>query len=173
MPLFTSTFPDFPEKRWPMTIRQIAGHTAGIRHYLGDFAPLTWRLEPTGSSQVPRWAPTERGKVAVPSSWLLGQAVAASSCFPPVFQPMRISQSIGEWTGSLDQVRSKNGMGDRHVGPPPQRWRRVRQPRPWNRYGHRTRQREPPTLQAPRPLFSCRTLEASLRPHLITVYPGG
>ncbi len=27
---------DFPEKRWPMTIRQIAGHTAGIRHYLGD-----------------------------------------------------------------------------------------------------------------------------------------
>ena len=24
---------DFPEKRWPMTIRQIAGHTAGIRHY--------------------------------------------------------------------------------------------------------------------------------------------
>lgn len=27
---------DFPEKRWPITIRQIAGHTAGIRHYLGN-----------------------------------------------------------------------------------------------------------------------------------------
>ncbi len=28
--------PGFPEKRWPITTRQLAGHTAGIRHYLGD-----------------------------------------------------------------------------------------------------------------------------------------
>lgn len=27
--------PDFPEKRWPITVRQIAGHVAGIRHYRG------------------------------------------------------------------------------------------------------------------------------------------
>ena len=26
---------DFPEKRWPITTRQIGGHTAGIRHYRG------------------------------------------------------------------------------------------------------------------------------------------
>ena len=25
--------PDFPEKRWPVTTRQLAGHLAGIRHY--------------------------------------------------------------------------------------------------------------------------------------------
>lgn len=25
--------PDFPEKRWPMTPRQLAGHVAGVRHY--------------------------------------------------------------------------------------------------------------------------------------------
>jgi serine beta-lactamase-like protein LACTB len=28
--------PDFPEKEWPITVRQVAGHTAGIRHYRGD-----------------------------------------------------------------------------------------------------------------------------------------
>ena len=27
--------PDFPEKRYPITIRQVAGHLAGIRHYRG------------------------------------------------------------------------------------------------------------------------------------------
>ena len=25
--------PDFPEKRWPITVRQVAGHISGIRHY--------------------------------------------------------------------------------------------------------------------------------------------
>ena len=28
--------PDFPKKKWPITPRQLAGHTAGIRHYRGD-----------------------------------------------------------------------------------------------------------------------------------------
>src|SRR5690606_34055138 len=28
--------PSFPEKRWPITTRQLAGHLAGIRHYRGD-----------------------------------------------------------------------------------------------------------------------------------------
>lgn len=27
--------PGFPEKRWPITVRQVAGHIAGIRHYRG------------------------------------------------------------------------------------------------------------------------------------------
>ena len=28
--------PSFPEKRWPVTTRQLAGHLGGIRHYKGD-----------------------------------------------------------------------------------------------------------------------------------------
>lgn len=28
--------PSFPEKRWPITTRQLAGHLAGVRHYRGD-----------------------------------------------------------------------------------------------------------------------------------------
>ena len=29
--------PGFPKKRWPITTRQLTSHTAGIRHYAGDF----------------------------------------------------------------------------------------------------------------------------------------
>lgn len=28
--------PSFPKKRWPVTVRQVAGHIGGIRHYRGD-----------------------------------------------------------------------------------------------------------------------------------------
>jgi CubicO group peptidase (beta-lactamase class C family) len=28
--------PDFPEKRWPITARQLGGHVAGVRHYRGQ-----------------------------------------------------------------------------------------------------------------------------------------
>ncbi|MBI1356737.1 MAG: serine hydrolase [Acidobacteria bacterium] len=28
--------PSFPEKRWPITVRQILGHLSGIRHYQGE-----------------------------------------------------------------------------------------------------------------------------------------
>lgn len=28
--------PAFPRKRWPITVRQVAGHIAGVRHYRGD-----------------------------------------------------------------------------------------------------------------------------------------
>ncbi len=28
--------PTFPQKRWPVTVRQVAGHIAGIRHYASD-----------------------------------------------------------------------------------------------------------------------------------------
>ena len=31
--------PDFPEKEWPISLRQLAGHIAGIRHYRG---PAEW-----------------------------------------------------------------------------------------------------------------------------------
>lgn len=33
--------PDFPRKRWPITVRQVAGHLAGIRHYReGEFESM-------------------------------------------------------------------------------------------------------------------------------------
>ena len=32
----TDYLPDYPEKKWPFSIRQLAGHLAGIRHYKGE-----------------------------------------------------------------------------------------------------------------------------------------
>jgi CubicO group peptidase (beta-lactamase class C family) len=33
--------PSFPRKQWPVTIRELMGHTAGIRHYRGETEPQT------------------------------------------------------------------------------------------------------------------------------------
>lgn len=35
--------PSFPEKAWPVTVRQLLGHLGGIRHYRGDEMHSTWR----------------------------------------------------------------------------------------------------------------------------------
>ncbi|MFC1662409.1 serine hydrolase domain-containing protein [Gemmatimonadota bacterium] len=41
--------PEFPEKRWPVTPRQLGGHTAGVRHYRG-LEMLSSRRYPTVES---------------------------------------------------------------------------------------------------------------------------
>lgn len=54
------------------------------------------------------------GKVPVPGGWTLGRAVAASSCFPPVFQPLRVSRDLGKWSGAIDDSDEawERGMAD-------------------------------------------------------------
>jgi CubicO group peptidase (beta-lactamase class C family) len=37
--------PAFPEKRWPVTVRQLLGHQGGIRHYRDGERPMTRRFE--------------------------------------------------------------------------------------------------------------------------------
>jgi len=32
--------PTFPRKQWPITLRQLMGHTAGVRHYPGEYADV-------------------------------------------------------------------------------------------------------------------------------------
>ncbi|MCB1020941.1 MAG: beta-lactamase family protein [Acidobacteria bacterium] len=39
--------PTFPKKRWPVTVRQLLGHIAGVRHYKGDEFASTRRYEDT------------------------------------------------------------------------------------------------------------------------------
>jgi CubicO group peptidase (beta-lactamase class C family) len=39
--------PAFPRKRWPITVRQVAGHTAGIRHYISNEENLSTIRYPT------------------------------------------------------------------------------------------------------------------------------
>ena len=35
-----TTVPAFPRKQWPVTLRELMGHTAGIRHYPGEYADV-------------------------------------------------------------------------------------------------------------------------------------
>jgi len=35
--------PDYPTKRWPITVRQLASHTAGVRHYVDFGEPQFWK----------------------------------------------------------------------------------------------------------------------------------
>ena len=32
--------PEFPRKQWPVTLRQLMGHMAGLRHYPGEYADV-------------------------------------------------------------------------------------------------------------------------------------
>jgi CubicO group peptidase (beta-lactamase class C family) len=39
--------PEFPEKQWPVTVRQLMGHLSGVRNDAGDEEPLSVRCERT------------------------------------------------------------------------------------------------------------------------------
>jgi serine beta-lactamase-like protein LACTB, mitochondrial len=39
--------PDFPEKKYPITVKQVGGHIAGIRHYSGEAEMLNAKYYPT------------------------------------------------------------------------------------------------------------------------------
>jgi CubicO group peptidase (beta-lactamase class C family) len=42
--------PEFPRKRWPLTVRHLVTHTSGIRHYLGDEFASMKRYDDLASS---------------------------------------------------------------------------------------------------------------------------
>lgn len=41
----------------------------------------------------------QAGYITAPSNWSLGLAVAASSCFPPIFQPLKLPSGLQGWQG--------------------------------------------------------------------------
>jgi CubicO group peptidase (beta-lactamase class C family) len=47
--------PEFTEKQWPVTVRQLMGHMAGVRQDNGDEEPVTERCDQT-SEVLPRFA---------------------------------------------------------------------------------------------------------------------
>ena len=47
--------PEFPEKQWPVTLRQLMGHVAGLRRDSGDEEPISARCDET-SEVLPRFA---------------------------------------------------------------------------------------------------------------------
>ncbi|MGB5302335.1 MAG: serine hydrolase domain-containing protein [Gemmatimonadota bacterium] len=111
--------PDFPEKRWPVTTRQLGGHLAGIRHYRGA-EMLSARRYPTVESGLEIFADDsllfEPGTEFSYSSygWNLLSAVmegASGEDFltfmrDEVFEPMGLRHTVADHTDSIVSFRA-------------------------------------------------------------------
>ena len=86
--------PEFPKKQWPVTLRQLMGHLAGIRNDEGDEEPLSVRCERTVDG-VQRFARSsllfEPGTEFRSSSygWILVSAAVEDATAEPFFMFMR------------------------------------------------------------------------------------
>src|SRR5262245_905601 len=86
--------PEFPKKHWPVTLRQVMGHLAGIRNDEGDEEPLSVRCERTVDG-LQRFARSsllfEPGTEFRSSSygWILVSAAVEDATAEPFFTFMR------------------------------------------------------------------------------------
>lgn len=109
--LIQAYVPEFPEKQYPITVKQVAGHIAGIRHYEGgEF--MSRKLYPTINSGLEIFKDDpllfEPGTEYSYSSygWNLISAViegASEEEFLPfmdekVFQPLGMNNTVPEWS---------------------------------------------------------------------------
>ncbi len=112
--------PYFPVKRWPITVRQVAGHIAGIRHYRGDeFGSM--KAYPTVREGLSIFADDsllfEPGTQFEYSSygWNLVSAVIEGAGGEPflefmkrrVFGPMGMTRTIPEYPDSIVPWRAR------------------------------------------------------------------
>lgn len=112
--------PDFPEKKYAITVKQVAGHIAGIRHYRGDefmntkkYATVTEGLQFFKDDSLL----FEPGTQYQYSSygWNLISAViegASKQAFLPfmkseVFDPLGMSNTVPDWADQEIENRSK------------------------------------------------------------------
>jgi serine beta-lactamase-like protein LACTB, mitochondrial len=87
--------PEFPEKQWPVTLRQLMGHVAGVRNDAGDEEPLSERCERTVDG-LRRFA--ERPLLFEPGTryrtssygWILVSAAVEDAAGEPFFTFMRV-----------------------------------------------------------------------------------
>jgi serine beta-lactamase-like protein LACTB, mitochondrial len=121
--------PDFPEKRWPITSREVAGHLAGIRHYRGLENLNADRYDDVTSGLAIFSGDTllfEPGSAFSYSSygWNLLSAVvegAAGEDFLPlmrdrVFEPLGMLHTVADHTDSIVGDRTSFYVRDRAAG---------------------------------------------------------
>lgn len=121
--------PSFPQKRWPITTRQLAGHLAGIRHYRGNEFLIRDRydtvLEGLEIFQDDSLL-FEPGTSYAYSSygWNLISAVIEGAAGEPflsymrreVFEPLRLRSIVAEHTDSIIPYRASFYERDRETG---------------------------------------------------------
>jgi CubicO group peptidase (beta-lactamase class C family) len=102
--------PAFPEKEWPVTLRQLMGHLAGVRNDGGDEGPLlSKRCErpvdalPAFSESSLRFEPGTRHRYSS-YGWILVSAAVEAAAGEPfltfirkrVFEPLRMRDTLAE-----------------------------------------------------------------------------
>ena len=117
--------PSFPEKRWPVTTRQLAGHLGGIRHYRGmeNFSRTRY---PTVLSGLAIFADdsliNEPGTEFSYSSyaWNLISAVVEGASGEDfldymdrvVFDPLGMDRTVADWNGPVIADRTRFYVAD-------------------------------------------------------------
>ncbi len=112
--------PAFPEKRWPVTSRMVAGHLAGVRHYDGDEFLSIRKFETVSeglkifSADSLLYEPGERFSYSS-YGWNLLSAVvegASGEGFLPymderVFDPLGMTSTVADHTDSIISNRTR------------------------------------------------------------------
>ena len=110
--------PKFPQKQWPVTLRQLMGHLAGVRNDAGDEEPLLTRCERTVEG-LQRFA--ERPLLFEPGTqyrdssygWILVSAAVEAAADEPFFTFMR--KRIFEPLGMDDTSADAEPVPDRAI----------------------------------------------------------
>ncbi len=120
--------PSFPEKRWPITTRQLAGHLAGVRHYNGDeflssrrYGSVVEGLEIFQEDTL-LFEPGERWSYSSYAWNLISAVVEGASgqdfltyMHENVFQPLDMRHTVADHTDSIIPHRTRfydrNGDG--------------------------------------------------------------
>ncbi|NIQ57184.1 MAG: serine hydrolase, partial [Gemmatimonadetes bacterium] len=121
--------PSFPRKRWPITVRQVAGHIAGIRHYRGDEMLSARRYATVAEGLEIFRADTllyEPGTAYSYSSYgwnLISAAIEGASgeeflghVRREVFEPLGLRSIVAEHTDSIIVHRASFYERDRETG---------------------------------------------------------
>ena len=113
--------PSFPRKRWPVTVRQVAGHLAGIRHYLANEENISYHHYPGVVEALEVFAKDslrfEPGTRFAYSSygWNLLSAVVERAAGEPyltymdraVFQPAEMRHTVADQVDSIVPHRAR------------------------------------------------------------------
>lgn len=119
--------PSFPQKRWEITVRQVAGHIAGIRHYRGDefllarrFASVEQSLEIFREDTL-LFKPGERYSYSSYGWNLLSAVVEGASgqdflpfMYENVFWPLGMLNTVADHTDSLISYRTRFYVKDQN-----------------------------------------------------------
>jgi len=112
--------PTFPEKRWPITTRQVAGHLAGVRHYNGNEFLNATRYETIADGltifqdDTLLFEPGDRYSYSS-YGWNLVSAVVEGASGQDflsymqqnVFDPIEMRQTVADYTDSIIPHRTR------------------------------------------------------------------